>query len=97
MNPKFVVFLKATLCKMVATNALPMEFIDLHFWESWPEQYYTLKSFVDVSQKVDMNTTMEEEEEEKEEEDYQTGNLTSPKSVKYMCDKTFFPIIRNIY
>ena len=37
--------MKTTLGKMVATNTLPSDFINLHFWESWPRRFYNIKSY----------------------------------------------------
>lgn len=45
VDMSFVVFLKATLGKMVATNTLDKDFIDLHFWHAWPKKYYSIKYF----------------------------------------------------
>ena len=45
VNIKFIVFLKATLGKMMATEILPNGFIDLHFWQSWPRRFYNIKCY----------------------------------------------------
>ena len=42
---KFIVFLKGTLGKMVATGVLEKELINLDFWETWPRKFYNLKSY----------------------------------------------------
>lgn len=42
---KFVIFLKATIAKMVATKALSSDFIGLNFWQTWPKKVYHTKSY----------------------------------------------------
>ena len=38
---------------MVATNAIPMDFLDLYFWQVWPRKYYTVKYFERNSEEKD--------------------------------------------
>ena len=45
VNRKFILFLKATLGKMVAVGTLSSDFIDLHFWQNWSKKYYNTKAF----------------------------------------------------
>ena len=45
VNFKFIVFLKATLGKMVGTKVLDKETINYHFWETWPKKFYNIKSY----------------------------------------------------
>ena len=45
VNMRFIVFLKATLGKMVATNTLGRDFINLQFWQTWPRKFYNIKSY----------------------------------------------------
>ena len=45
VNIKFIVFLKATLGKMVATKTLGNDFINLEFWQNWPHKFYNVKSY----------------------------------------------------
>ena len=52
VNIKFIVFLKATLGKMMATEILPNGFIDLHFWQSFPRKFYNIKSYQSAKETV---------------------------------------------
>ena len=45
INIRFIIFLKTTLGKMVATGLLPKDFIDLHFWQQWPKKIYNIKYY----------------------------------------------------
>ena len=60
VSTRFIVFLKGTLGKMVATDTLDDDFINLQFWQSWPRKFYNIKSY---------DATKEEFEQEDEEED----------------------------
>ena len=42
---KFIVFMKGTLGKMVATKTLDPDFINLQFWQNWPRKFYNVKSY----------------------------------------------------
>ena len=42
---KFIVFLKATLGKMVGTNVLHKDTVNYYFWESWSKKFYNIKSY----------------------------------------------------
>lgn len=45
VNMKFIVFLKGTLGKMVGTNMLDYDFINLQFWQTFPQKFYNIKSY----------------------------------------------------
>lgn len=45
INYKFIIFVKATLGKMVATNTLEPDFINLDFWDSWPRKFYNIRAY----------------------------------------------------
>ena len=45
VNIRFIIFLKATLGKMVATEILGNDFLDLHFWQQWPKKFYNIKAY----------------------------------------------------
>ena len=45
VNLKFIMFLKTTLGKMMATNTIASDMFDLNFWHSWPKKYYNSKCF----------------------------------------------------
>ena len=45
VNMKFIVFLKTTLGKMVATKTLAADFINLEFWQKWPRKFYNVKCY----------------------------------------------------
>ena len=69
---KFIVFLKGTLGKMVATKTLPNDFINLQFWQSWPQKFYNIKSYDktknEVNNREEDDDDNDDEEEEEEEE-----------------------------
>ena len=52
VNIKFIVFLKATLGKMMGTNILPNNFLDLQFWLSWPRKFYNIKAYDSAKENV---------------------------------------------
>lgn len=60
VNIKFIVFLKATLGKMMATGILPENLIDLHFWQSWPRKFYNIKSYNSIKAKEQIPSDREE-------------------------------------
>lgn len=62
INNKFVIFLKSTLTKMVATNTIGTDFLDLNFWQVWPKKIYTPKSFDNMK----CHTDFEEKDPEAE-------------------------------
>ena len=76
VNMRFIVFLKATLAKMVANKFLPDDFIDLQFWESFPHKFYNIKSYdgtkVDFERANPMDDTGlgSEEDVHKSQEEY---------------------------
>lgn len=45
VDVKFIVFLKSTIAKMVATNTLPPNMIDLRFWQTWAMDIYKMEIF----------------------------------------------------
>ena len=57
VNIRFIVFLKATLGKMVGTKLLDADTINLNFWESWPKRFYNVRSY-DAS-KLDSTSSQE--------------------------------------
>ena len=81
VNMKFIVFLKTTLGKMVATKTLDSDFINLDFWQKWPQKFYSIKSYDGTKQLFESeNAAMEnpfgsddddDDDEEEEEEDDQ--------------------------
>ena len=44
VNIRFIIFLKATLGKMVATEILGNDFVDLNFWQQWPKKFNNIKT-----------------------------------------------------
>lgn len=42
---RFIIFLKTTLSKMVATNILDQDFLDVHFWQLWPKKFYNIRCY----------------------------------------------------
>ena len=61
VNIKFIVFLKATLGKMMGTNILPQNFLDLHFWQSWPQKFYNIKSYDSIKEELKKMRTSSKE------------------------------------
>lgn len=45
VNNRFIIFLKATLGRMVATKILGKDFLDLHFWQLWPKKFYQIRAY----------------------------------------------------
>lgn len=45
VNIKFIIFLKATLGRMVATKILPQDFLNLQFWQLWPKKFFNVRSY----------------------------------------------------
>lgn len=79
VNMKFVVFLKATLGKMVGTKTLPNDFINLQFWQSWPHKFYNVKSYDSTKEDFERGNDhlyspySETEDDENDEEANQTA------------------------
>lgn len=64
VSVRFIIFLKATLGKMVATNILGTDFLDLHFWQVWPKKFYNVKSY--ESSKRDIEKDKDEMEQDRD-------------------------------
>ena len=64
VNIKFIVFLKATLGKMMGTGILPNDFVDLNFWQSWPRKFYNVKSYNSTKETIDPTNDNSNEEGE---------------------------------
>lgn len=53
VNMKFIVFLKGTLGKMVSAKLLTNDFINLQFWQKWPQKFYNVKSYNNSKEDID--------------------------------------------
>ena len=78
VDMKFIIFLKATLGKMVATKTLSNDFINLQFWQNWPHKFYNIKSYDATKDEFEMDNkkaddtgfdSSEEEDDQQEEDD----------------------------
>lgn len=57
VDMKFIIFLKTTLGKMVAANTLKNDFINLQFWQKWPQKFYNVKSYSMTKDELDAAET----------------------------------------
>ena len=71
INIKFVIFLKTTLGKMVSTDILGKDLIDLHFWQTWPKKFYNVKCYDNAKNdlKASKAADYKDNERDKEEEE----------------------------
>ena len=82
VNIKFIVFLKATLGKMMGTGILPHDFVDLQFWQSWPRKFYNVKAY-DSTKEASDETELPDEDlpptqlDQMENDDYQSPSILS--------------------
>ena len=76
VSMKFIIFLKGTLGKMVATKILECNFINLQFWQTFPQKFYNIK-YYDSSKKLfekfsaEIHNTGFESTDDDEGEDYE--------------------------
>ena len=84
VSMKFIVFLKGTLGKMVATNFLGHDFINLKFWQNWPQKFYNIKSYDSTKENFDLDyaqiddhkfNSQDEEEMDRANQDQPHGNV----------------------
>lgn len=79
VNMKFIVFLKGTLGKLVAANALGNDFINLEFWKTWPRKFYNVRSYDNTKEDfegdvIDDNVFGSQDEDEVDTEDSPDSN-----------------------
>ena len=82
VNMKFIVFLKGTLGKMVATNTLKKDFINLDFWETWPRKFYNVKAY---------DLTKDETDDDMDDEDMDDEDMDDEEDVVEDEDDELIP------
>ena len=88
VNIKFIVFLKATLGKMMGTEILPNGFLDLHFWQSWPRKFYNVKAYDGTKLILDNTTQLEIHQENPETTGETPSNVASQEVPEEVVEDT---------
>ena len=59
---RFIVFLKATLGKMVGTKLLHPDILNYSFWETWPKRFYNVKSYDNSKEPISTGCYLQEDQ-----------------------------------
>ena len=84
VNIKFIVFLKATLGKMMGTDILPNGFLDLHFWQSWPRKFYNIWCYDSTKDLIVKLKAFQQHEEQKDKDDSPNYTLSKENDRDYV-------------